>query len=78
MAKHVYEFSLKVGKIIKSERTKLGLSQEKLAELSEISTNSIGNIERGENSPTIEILNKIAKGMNISVADIINKENLNL
>ncbi len=78
MAKHVYKFSLKFGKIIKSERTKLGLSQEKLAELSETCTNTIGNIERGENSPTLEMLNKIALGMNISFFDIVDEEKFNL
>lgn len=74
MSKQTYKFSKKVGKVIKAERTKLGLSQEKLAELSEISPNSVGNIERGTSSPTLEMLNKIAKGLKVNVVDLVNTD----
>ena len=66
------EFSSKVGEKVKLERTKRGLSQEKLAELADISPNHVGNIERVKSSPTIEMLNKIAKGLGISVVDLVN------
>ena len=66
------EFSSKVGAKVKLERTKQGLSQEKLAELSDISPNHIGNIERAESSPTIELLKKVADGLGISIVDLVN------
>lgn len=71
MVKQVYEFSLKVGIKIRAARTRMGLSQEKLAELSEISTNSVGNIERGTSSPTLEMLNKIALGLKVNIVDLM-------
>lgn len=71
MVKQVYEFSLKVGIKIRAARTRIGVSQEKLAELSEISTNSVGNIERGTSSPTLEMLNKIALGLKVNIVDLM-------
>ena len=56
---------------IKLERLKRNLSQEQLAELSGISKNAIGKIERVEVSPTIESLEKIAKAFNMDFAQLI-------
>ena len=61
----------KIGLKIKLERTKKGWSQEKLAELSGLSKNSIGIIERGESSPSIKTLEKIASAFNISLPDLV-------
>ena len=41
------------------------LSQEKLAELSDLSTNYIGEIERTNRKVTIDTVEKVAKGLNI-------------
>lgn len=46
-------------------RKKQNLSQEKLAELSDISTNYIGDIERTNRKVTIDTIEKIAKGLKI-------------
>ena len=46
-------------------RKKLKLSQEKLAELSNISTNYVGEIERANRKVTIDTIEKIAKGLAI-------------
>lgn len=44
---------------IKQAREKLGLSQEKLARLADVSNNTIINIEAGkQQNPTIETLKK--------------------
>jgi len=57
---------------IKRLREKLGLSQEKLARLADVSNNTIINIEAGkQKNPTIETLQKIAKALNVSVEDLI-------
>ncbi|MCM1003475.1 MAG: helix-turn-helix domain-containing protein [Candidatus Gastranaerophilales bacterium] len=66
------EFSSKVGKKVKQEREKRGLSQEKLAELADISVGHVGNIERASSSPTIELLYKVACGLGISIVDLVN------
>ncbi len=60
-----------VGKKIKLERIKRDLSQEQLADLSNISKNFVGAIERGESSPTIETLAKIANAFEISLSELI-------
>ncbi len=61
----------KIGLKIKLERTKRGWSQEKLAELSALSKNSIGIIERGESSPSITTLEKIALAFGIPLPDLV-------
>ncbi len=56
---------------IKLERMKRNLSQEQLAEMADLSRNSIGKIERAEVSPTIESLEKIANAFNMDFAQLI-------
>lgn len=61
-----------LSKIIKKLREEKGLSQEKLARLSDVSNNTIVNIESGKQlNPTIETLMKITKALCISVEDLI-------
>ena len=61
--------SLIFGKRLKNLRTSKKLSQEKLAELSGLHSTYIGQIERGEKSPTIESIYKISIGLDISLSD---------
>ncbi len=57
---------------VKQLREKLGLSQEKLARLADVSNNTIINIEAGkQDNPTIDTLKKVAKALNVSVEDLI-------
>ena len=57
---------------VKQLREKLGLSQEKLARLADVSNNTIINIEAGkQDNPTIDTLKKVAKALGIPVEDII-------
>jgi transcriptional regulator with XRE-family HTH domain len=57
---------------IKQIREKLGLSQEKLARLADVSNNTVINMEAGkQKNPTIDTLKKIANALNISVEDLI-------
>lgn len=49
-----------------------GLSQEKLARLSDVANNTIVKIEAGKNqNPTLDTLKKIAKALEISVDELI-------
>lgn len=59
-----------VGIRIRQYRNKLKMSQEKLAELSELNTVYIGVIERGEKNPSIDILYRISKGLGIPLAEL--------
>lgn len=54
-----------IGKSVFRSRKKAGISQETLAEKADIHPNYVGRIERGECAPTVEILLKIAKALNV-------------
>ena len=57
---------------VKQLREKLGLSQEKLARLADVSNNTIINIEAGkQDNPTIDTLKKVAKALNVPVENLI-------
>jgi DNA-binding XRE family transcriptional regulator len=61
-----------LAKKVKQLREKLGLSQEKLARLADVSNNTIINIEAGkQDNPTIDTLKKVAKALNVPVEDLI-------
>ena len=47
------------------------MSQELLAERSELHHNYIGEVERGEKAATIDTLVKIAKGLRLDVSDLV-------
>ncbi|MFA7673014.1 MAG: helix-turn-helix transcriptional regulator [Clostridia bacterium] len=53
------------GKRVHDQRTIKGISQEKLAEICDVSTSYVGLIERGERKPSLEILLAIANTLHI-------------
>lgn len=65
------EINIKVGNNIKRVRRDKGLSQERLAELSNVHRTYIGMIERAEKNLTLVSLEKIAKALNIDIKDLL-------
>lgn len=61
-----------IGDRIRQLRKEKGLSQEKLGYESELHCTHIGSIERGQKNFSIDTLIKIAKGLNVEVADLFN------
>jgi len=62
----------KIADNIKKYRNKLGISQDKLSKLADVTYNTIIKIESGANrNPTIETLQKIAKALAVGVDDLI-------
>lgn len=59
-----------LGKRIQKRRKELGFSQEELAEKIRVSRAYVGFIEQGRNTPSLEILEKIAKQLKISISDL--------
>lgn len=55
---------------IREIREKKGLSQEQLSKLSGVSASHIGYIENGEREPTVSILCRIGKALNVSILDL--------
>ena len=78
MTSKVDKISSKIGLKIKLLRTKMGISQEKLAEFADLNKNSIGAIERGESSPSIDTLDAIAKAFSIELVDLIDVSKIEL
>ena len=61
-----------LAKTVKRLREKMGISQEKLARLADVSNNTIINIEASkQNNPTIQTLKKIAKALGVPIEDLI-------
>ena len=58
-----------LGKRIRDLRKQRGLSQEELGWKSELHFTYIGAVERGEKNCTVTTLEKIAKGLEISIKD---------
>lgn len=68
----------KISKKIKLERTKKGLSQEKLALEAGLSRNAIWKIETNRVSPTLDTLEKIAKALEIDFMTLIDVSKVDL
>lgn len=59
-----------LGKRIRKRRKALKLSQEELATRARISPVYMGYIEQGRNTPSLEVLQKIAKTLGISMSEL--------
>jgi transcriptional regulator with XRE-family HTH domain len=62
------ENSNNVGKRIKEARNNAGLSQRELAHQSNISVNTLSLLERGQTSPTIATLQKLADSLSVEIS----------
>ena len=61
-----------IAKNIKKYRKKLGVSQDRLSKLADVTYNTIIKIESGANTnPTIYTMTKIAKALGVGVDDLI-------
>ncbi len=65
-------FLFQFGKRLRKIRIDKGLSQENLANDSDIPINQIGRIERAEINTTIKTIFKIAKALDINIKDFFN------
>lgn len=61
-----------IGMKIRIERTKRRMSQEELAELANLSRPTIGAIERGENSPSVDTVEAIANALGLPLQEMFN------
>lgn len=64
-----------VGLRIRSFREHQGLSLRAVADRCGLSINAISQIERGENSPTVSTLHRLALALKVSISDFFNEEN---
>lgn len=61
---------LALGRNVRLLREKKKLTQEALGEASELHTSYISDIERGVRNPSFLILLKLARGLEVSAADL--------
>ncbi len=59
------------GSAVRKRRRQLGLSQEKLAFRCGSHRNYIGEIERGEKSPSLHIIFALAEGLDLKTSELI-------
>lgn len=60
-----------LGKRIQKQRNELKMTQEQLAEKVGISRAYMGYIEQGRNVPSLEVLNKVAKYLRVSLSSLL-------
>lgn len=77
MLKIIYSFNMdeflaEFGANIKLYRKQLGLSQEKLGELSGLSTNTVSTLEKGKSFVKYSSLEGLVKALGITVFDLFN------
>jgi transcriptional regulator with XRE-family HTH domain len=59
------------GSLVRKLRSERGLTQEVLAERTDLSVSYIGFIERGENVPTLTIVLNLAEALDVDAADLV-------
>jgi transcriptional regulator with XRE-family HTH domain len=64
------KISDRFGQAIRRRRRELDLSQEQLAEMTELHRTYISNIERGTLNPTLETMEKLVKALSITFAEL--------
>ena len=64
------DIRIRFGKAVRQKRTKLGVSQEVFADMCELDRTYIGGIERGERNVALVNIEKIAKTLRLSVAQL--------
>lgn len=64
------DVNFELGKRIQYLRKRRGMSQEDLALECKINKNYLSDMERGTRNPTIKILEKVSKGLNISLEEL--------
>ena len=65
------EFYIKIGRNIKAERARKGLSQEKLAELAETTRRTVCLVENGQQYPKLFLVVKFAQALNIDINEFL-------
>jgi transcriptional regulator with XRE-family HTH domain len=65
------EISIALAQVIRSKREETGLTQEQFAELTGLSKNYIGNLERGEYEISISALVQVANAVDSTASDLL-------
>lgn len=74
---HIIMLFLELGVIIKQRRETLRITQPDLAEMADISVNTLYKIEKGQANPTLKVLGKVANvlglELRLEIKSMVNK-----
>lgn len=59
------------GTTLREVRRERGLSQERLAEMTSLSTNYIGEMERGLKAPGLGVIVRLCRALDVSIAHLL-------
>lgn len=59
---------------LRAARRRLGISQEKLAELAGLHRTYIGSVERGERNISVDNIEHLAKALNLTVSALLDED----
>lgn len=62
--------SNRFGHAVRTARAAAGLTQEELADRAGLDRSYIGGVERGDRNPTLIVIEKIAGGLGINLAEL--------
>jgi transcriptional regulator with XRE-family HTH domain len=62
------------GESLKERRRELGITQPHLAELAEISVNTLYKLEKGQGNPSLEVLTKLAEVLGMELIFQVKKK----
>jgi DNA-binding XRE family transcriptional regulator len=58
------------GRTVRALRAKAGYSQESFADAIQVHRTSMGTLERGDGNPTLDMIVKIARGLDLSLSEL--------
>ena len=64
------DIRVRFGNALRQKRTKLGVSQEAFADMCSLDRTYIGGIERGERNVALVNIEKIAKTLRLTIAEL--------
>jgi transcriptional regulator with XRE-family HTH domain len=68
-----FDIKYRFGKAVRRRRRELDLSQERLAELSDLHRTYISDVERGDRNISLENIEKIAVALDISITELLSQ-----
>ncbi len=69
----VSDIRIRFGLAVRKRRSELGLSQELLAERSDLHRTYVADIERGARNPSLVAIEKLTKGLGVSLGELFTR-----
>lgn len=67
----VMDIRVKFGKRVRKARKALDISQEELAHIADSNRTYISDVERGTRNPSIEVVERIAKALEVKIGTLL-------